>query len=126
MIYEISAHKQRKILPEPDAEIDFKCKEFLDVAFDPKSERNRLITLCGDPDWCLILWRWDDFKVLARINLDVVNPEAVGTWQMSFYTMNTQSFVTVTGPQCYRYYQMSDDMTKFELKQDALVPTDNQ
>jgi len=50
------------------------------VAFDPKSERNRLITLCGDPDWCLILWRWDDFKILARISLNIVNPEAEGTF----------------------------------------------
>ena len=49
-------------MPEPDQEADFKCKEFLDVAFDPKHERNRLITLCGDPDWCIILWRWDDYK----------------------------------------------------------------
>jgi hypothetical protein len=89
MIYEITAHKQRKILPEADQEAEFKCKEFLDVAFDPKSERNRLITLCGDPDWCLILWRWDDYKILARINLNIEDPTLEGTFQLSFNAMNT-------------------------------------
>lgn len=80
MVYEITAHKQRKILPEADQEADFKCKEFLDVAFNPKNERYQLLTLCGDPDWCILLWRWDDSKILSRVNLNIEDPTLEGTF----------------------------------------------
>ena len=89
MIYEIMAHKLRKVIPEVDQEVDYKCKEFLDVAFDPKSERNRLMTLCGEPDWCLLLWRWDDFKVMARVDLSLFDPSLEGHFQLSFQNINT-------------------------------------
>jgi hypothetical protein len=36
--------------------------------------------------------------------------------------MNTDSYVTVTGPSCYRYYQMSKDGLEFDIKQKELVP----
>ena len=45
--------------------------EFLGAAFSPSNEKEHLVTLSGAPDWELILWKWDTFKLLARYKLNV-------------------------------------------------------
>lgn len=91
MIYEIPAHKLRKRIPEYEShggsavtELDYKCKQFLSAAFDPKLEAHRLITLCGKDDWCILLWRWDLQKVLSKVNLNLLDPNREGDFQLSF------------------------------------------
>ena len=43
--------------------------EFLSVAFNPKFENKGIITLCGYPDWMLLLWDWDKITVTTKINI---------------------------------------------------------
>lgn len=91
MIYEIKSHKLEKTIPEMEShggqgsgEVEYKCKQFLDVAFDPKQKCNRLITLCGEPDWFLLLWRWDEQKVMAKVDLCLQDPTREGVWELSW------------------------------------------
>jgi len=78
------ARKKKKQFPEPEDEsVDFKTKEFLDVAFDPKQEKSRIITLCGEPDWFILLWKYDDFKIQAKIDLFLKDPVPGLSFQIS-------------------------------------------
>jgi len=45
--------------------------EFLSVAFNPKHENKGLVTLCGQPDWFVLLWDWDKIQVTAKVNIDL-------------------------------------------------------
>ena len=59
-IYEIANRKKRKTLPEPEMDnLNIECKEFLSCAFSPTLEKQHLVTLSGEGDWCAILWQWD-------------------------------------------------------------------
>jgi len=33
-----------------------------------------MVTLNGEPDYCVILWQHDIFKMLAKIDLNIVDP----------------------------------------------------
>ena len=90
------------------------------MAFDPKSPKNRLVTLCGEPDWCLLLWRWDEFKILATEKINISQPPPDSVFQISMQNISTQSIVCVTGPSCYRYYQLNEDLSKFECHYSTL------
>jgi len=79
--------KTNRQIPDNNQEVDFKCKEFLGVAFCPKDEKRYIITLCGEPDWCVILWQHDVFKQLARYDLGVVDPPLGNTFQISEFNM---------------------------------------
>ena len=69
-IYEVTSMKKRKTLPEPEYDhLSFACKEFLSCAFSPATEKQHLVTLCGKEDWCVLVWQWDQFKILSRIDL---------------------------------------------------------
>ena len=65
--------RKKRIIPDLDAEVDhdINAMEFLGAAFSPSSEKEHLVTLSGAPDWELILWKWDTFKLLARYKLNV-------------------------------------------------------
>jgi hypothetical protein len=69
--------RKKRIIPDQDAEIDhgINAMEFLGAAFSPKNEKEHLVTLSGAPDWEVILWKWDTFKLLARIKLNVTAPD---------------------------------------------------
>jgi hypothetical protein len=82
-IYNLQSRKRQKQIPELEQEVDYKCKEFLGVAFCPKEEKRHMVTLCGDPDWCVMLWQHDLFKMLAKIPLGIVDPPAGNTFQIS-------------------------------------------
>ena len=61
---------------------NFQCNEFLGCAFCPSNEKS-IVTLSGEGDWCVILWNWESFKILARINLNVMDPLDTKTFQIS-------------------------------------------
>jgi len=62
------------VIPEPDQEVDYKTREFLGVAFCPKDEKRYMVTLCGEPDYSVLLWQHDIFRLLARIDLGITEP----------------------------------------------------
>lgn len=72
-IYDVHSQKKRKTIPDPDIGFvgfeDYESMEFLSVAFNPKHENKGLITLCGQPDWLLLMWDWDKIQVTAKVNI---------------------------------------------------------
>jgi WD40 repeat protein len=73
-IWDLNHKKKKKVLPDYHQEVDFTSQEFVSAAFSPKNDKGHahLVTLVGDPDWCLIFWAWDTCKILARVNLNIV------------------------------------------------------
>jgi hypothetical protein len=63
------AKKVKELPPNPYEDYGYSCKEFLSACFSSKQETQHLITLCGEPDWCLLLWNWDNGKVLTKVNV---------------------------------------------------------
>ena len=83
-VYELANRKKRKTLPEPEMEnLSIECREFLGCAFSPTTEKQHMVTLSGEGDWCAILWQWDQFKMLAKVDLGVVEPVEPETFQIS-------------------------------------------
>lgn len=73
-IYDIHSQKRKKQLPDPDVDCDdYKAKEFLSCAFAPKQESQFIITLTAEPEWEVMLWNWDQLKILSRINIGIQN-----------------------------------------------------
>ena len=66
--------KVKKTVPDPNQEdAGFTATEFLTAAFSPKDDK-KLIVLAGEPDWCLIMWEWQKFGVLAKVPLHIQEP----------------------------------------------------
>ena len=61
------------------------CKEFLNCAFSPVNEHAHLITLSGEGDWCVILWQWEQMKMLAKVDFMVIEPLDSRIFQTSYY-----------------------------------------
>lgn len=117
--------RKKRTIPDPDSELDMgiTAREFLDAAFSPKNEKEHLITLSGDPDWEIILWKWDTFKLLARIPLHVtVDPNPL-VFQCSIQNIATELKIVVTGNQTYRYMNVSTDLHSINLLQQELFAT---
>jgi len=110
------------VIPTQEQEdVGFTAREFLSAAFSPKNDRQHLITLCGEPDYCLILWQWDQFKILARINLNVPEPCNPNIpFNLSFPNSHTELQCVVTGPRCFRFYEINGDLKNFETKHTQL------
>lgn len=123
-IYNLQTRKRQKVIPEAEQEVDYKCKEFLGVAFCPKDEKRNMVTLCGDPDWCVLLWQHDIFKMLARIDLGIVDPPTGNTFQISEFNVSTHLVVAVTGPSCFKFLKVNDGMNGFTVLKDSLKPKD--
>ena len=68
------------MIGEGEIELDYKAKEFLGVAFCPKDEKRYLVTLCGEPDFSVLLWQHDMLKLLAKINLNIADPVSGSTF----------------------------------------------
>ena len=111
-IYEVVSKKKRKTLPEPEMEnLSFNCKEFLSCAFTPETEKQHLITLSGEDDWCIIIWQWDQLKMLARMDLNLVNPPTeMETFSMSSKKMGQDTVLVVTGSNCFKFYKLEEMM----------------
>jgi hypothetical protein len=39
-----------------------------------------LVTLCGEPDFSVLLWQHDMLKLLAKINLNIADPVSGSTF----------------------------------------------
>ena len=68
-IHDFTSPKVKK-LPEIDYDHTFyTAQDFLSCCFSPKNPKQNLMTLCGTPDWCLLFWQWDQFKVLFKLEI---------------------------------------------------------
>ena len=92
--------------------LSFNCNEFLSCAFAPETEKQHLITLSGEGDWCVIIWQWDQLKILAKVNLNFVNLESelVGNWQLSTKKIGQDIVCVVTGSNCFNYFKIEEMM----------------
>lgn len=114
--------RKKRIIPDQDAEVDhgINAMEFLGAAFSPKNVKEHLVTLSGAPDWEVIFWKWDTFKLLARIKLNVVSPD-LDPKSFTISMMTSGLKVVVTGEQTYRFMQVSSDLHTLEVLQDELA-----
>ena len=73
-IYDIPSRKLKAQIPGTKIDsLEYRSKTFLSAHFDPKTERNKILTLHSEPDWCITLWRWDEnLKVLLKVDLGLV------------------------------------------------------
>ena len=111
-IWEIQGKRKKKTLPEPEMEnLPIQCKEFLSCAFSPTLEKQHLVTLSGEDDWCVILWQWDQLKMLAKVDLNIVEPnlEELKTFQVSLHPVMGLVCV-VTGFDCYQYMKVEENL----------------
>ena len=98
--------------------MSYTSKEFVSVAFCPKDDKRHMVTLCGEPDWCVLLWQHDMFKILARIDLGFNDPTIGHTFQMSYRNVSTELVVTLTGQGVYRWIEVNNSMSGFKIMQD--------
>jgi len=76
-IYDIT-NRKRKVIPENEYDnSDFSCKEFLSAQFSPKNDKQHIFTLCGEPDWTILAWQWDTFKVLRKFPIGTPDFQAM-------------------------------------------------
>ena len=116
-IWEIQGKRKKKTLPEPEMEnLPIECKEFLSCAFSPTLEKQHLVTLSGEGDWCAILWQWDQLKMLAKVDLNVVEPnlEELRTFQISLHPVMGLACV-VTGFDTYHYMKLEENFRAFNV-----------
>lgn len=122
-VYDLASRKKRKTLPEPDMEnLSIECREFLGCAFSPTTEQQHLVTLSGEPDWCAILWQWDQFKMLAKVDLNIVDPVEPLTFQISLAQIMSDMVCVVTGSQTYKYIKLEENFRSFRLLHTQLFP----
>lgn len=112
-IYEIQHQKVRRSLLKGDTEstAQYQSKEFVAVTFSPKNEKHHLLTLTGEPDWAVILWKWDSSKIQAMMSLKFTTPQTAIPMQLPFqvsFNPFEQTAVVVTGPQTYMYLTFQD------------------
>jgi len=110
--------RKKRTIPDPEAETNhnINTREFLGATFSPINEKEHLITLSGDPDWEIILWKWDTFKLLGRISLNVTcadpNP---GQFQVSAMKIGAELKVAVTGTDTFRYLSITPGDHKISM-----------
>ncbi len=99
-----------KVLPETLDQLQaFTSKEMVAVAFSCKDNK-KVVTLTGAPDYKVMLWRWEDTKLLAIEGIGLTGnlPEgAPNSFQVSWNPddFSNTTFV-VTGPcNTFRYIQ---------------------
>jgi hypothetical protein len=75
-VYEIQHQKVRRSLLKGDQESTqlYNSKEFLAVSFANKNEKHHLLTLTGEPDYSVILWKWDSSRIQAMLNIGFQTP----------------------------------------------------
>ena len=72
-----------------------------------------LITLLGAPDYNLLIWQWDAFKILATIKLEINNsvPEGL-TFDCSIHNVQNDGLkVVVTGHDVFKFMTCNYDMS---------------
>jgi hypothetical protein len=118
-VYEIQHQKVRRSLLKGDQEATafYQSKEFLAVSFSAKNEKHHLLTLTGEPDYQLILWKWDASKIQAMTSIGFSNPQGIPTFQVSFNPFDPNA-VVVTGQSTYKYYKYGE--TEFTVDHSQL------
>ena len=115
--------RKKRTIPDPEAEVNhnINAREFLGAAFSPINEKEHLITLSGDPDWEIILWKWDTFKLLGRISLDLTNYDVdPKQFQISAMKIGAELKIAVTGPNTFRYISVTSGDHKISMIQNDL------
>jgi hypothetical protein len=105
--YNLQTRKRGKVIPEEGQEVDYKCQEFIGAAFCPKEEKKNLLTLCGEPDFKVILWCHEKFQMLAQMPLGIVDPPPGASFQISYVNASTTLNCAVTGPDCFRFLSVN-------------------
>ena len=87
------------------------------------------MTLCGEPDWCLLFWQWDMFKVLFKIDIGAVDLGAMGHlnkkhFQCSVSMLSTELYGVVTGPNTYKFLKIDDAFNKAEITVSSIDTSD--
>lgn len=110
-IYEIISSKHIKTLPEGDNERKtYKSREFVCSAFS-HIKQDLIITLCGEPDWQIILWDWNMQKVIRTIAVGLSIPSSLPhkerNFMLSFNPMDrTGDSFLLTGPEkTFKYFK---------------------
>jgi hypothetical protein len=89
----------------------YQSKEFISVQFSPKNEKHHLLTLTGEPDYQLILWKWDSSRIQAMISIGFTTPQGAIPSQLAFqcsFNPFDQNAVVVTGPNTYKYLKANE------------------
>jgi len=64
--------------------------------------------LTGEPDWLLILWKWDSSKIAALTAIGIQGPQINPfIFKCTFNPFDTNS-VVLTGSNVYKYYKIKD------------------
>ena len=124
-IVETANERQKAVFPDADMEnLAIECKEFLACAFSSNTEGQHLVTLCGDGDWCAILWQWEQKKMLAKVDISVINPAELdlNLFQISLAHIITDPVCVVTGPNTFKYYKIKDHHRNFREVHSQLRP----
>ena len=99
---------------------DYDAKEFLSASFPSKNEHQNLITLCGAPDWFLLLWDIENISVLSKINIGIqgftaqINMKGGAADRepnhnlMCSYNPFDSERVVVTGEDTFKVYKIED------------------
>ena len=81
-----------------------------------------LVTLSGEGDWCAIMWQWgDQFKMLAKVDLHVMDPVEPLTFQISLANIMSDMVCVVTGTSTYKYMKLEDKGRSFREMHSQLV-----
>ena len=68
----------------------------------------------------MIVWQWDQFKMLSRLDLNVVSPNETNIFQVSMNQVMQDLVVVVTGSQTYNYLKLEENMRSINQVHDSL------
>jgi hypothetical protein len=96
-------------MPEHNADHIYMSQEIVASAFHPKNEMI-VLTLTGMPELTLIMWQWDQGKILAKQSIGMRGLTATESqipYQLSYNPMDLNcSKVLITGPSTYIYLKV--------------------
>lgn len=111
-IYDIISSRPMQSLPDaPDQSKMFQSQEMVCSAFSPIKEEI-IVTLCGAPDWQILLWDWNKKRLLHSLPLGLNIPQQVhpNTFQLSFNPFDREGHsILLTGP-CNTYKYIKKDI----------------
>lgn len=82
--------------------------------------------MCGEPDYCVLIWSWDVFKILCRVELGINEiPQCIYNFQISIANVSTDLMISVTGPNVFRYMKCNPDMSGVEMLHTQLNAADS-
>ena len=67
--------------------------------------------MCGEPDFCLLFWQWDAYKLLSKIKLGLNDVSVDAKFNLSGHIVQTDLFLCVSGPEEFRFMRCHYDMS---------------